>query len=155
VAEISDDATSTAGREIVATRVFDAPRELVWEAWTNPEHVAKWWGPKGFTNTIHEMDVRPGGVWQFVMHGPDGTDYQNKIVFIEIVKPERLVYDHVSGPKFQMTVTFDDHGGKTRLTARMLFESAELRNKVAEEFGAVEGLNQTLGRLEELLAKVN
>jgi uncharacterized protein YndB with AHSA1/START domain len=76
--------------------------------WTDPNHVAQWWGPKGFTNTIHEMDVRPGGVWRFVMHGPDGVDYQNKIVFIEVVKPERLVYDHVSGPKFHVTVTFTE-----------------------------------------------
>ena len=74
----------TAQRELVITRIFDAPRELVWRAWTDPKHVAQWWGPNGFTNTIHEMDVRPGGVWRFVMHGPDGVDYANKIVFGEI-----------------------------------------------------------------------
>ena len=83
-------AAGAAAREIVAARVFDAPRELVFDAWTDPEHVAQWWGPNGFTNTIHEMDVRPGGVWRFVMHGPDGVDYNNKIVYIEVVKPERL-----------------------------------------------------------------
>ena len=81
--------TNTADREIVSARVFDAPRELVWKAWVDPKHVAQWWGPKGFTNTIHEMDVRPGGVWRFAMHGPDGTDYKNEIVFIEVVRPER------------------------------------------------------------------
>lgn len=141
-------------REIVMTRLFDAPRELVFKAWTDPKHVAHWWGPKGFTITTHEMDVRPGGVWRFVMHGPDGVDYKNKIVFVEIVPPERLVYDHVSGPLFQMTVTFAEQDGKTRLTARMLFESAEARDKVIQEFGAVEGLNQTLERLEAYLAKI-
>src|SRR3972149_4696907 len=98
-------------QELILTRIFDAPRELVFEAWTDPKHVAQWWGPNGFTNTIHEMNVRPGGVWRFVMHGPDGVDYPNKIVYDEIVKPERLVYSHVSGPKFQTTVTFDEQGG--------------------------------------------
>ena len=105
---------SLASREIVVTRVFDAPRELVFKMWTDPKHIAQWWGPKGFTSTIHEMDVKPGGVWRFVMHGPDGVDYQNKVVYLEIVKPERIVYSHVSGPQFQMTVTFADEGKKPR-----------------------------------------
>ncbi len=141
-------------REIVITRVFEAPRELVFQAWTDPRHVAQWWGPRGFTNTIHEMDVRPGGVWRFVMHGPDGTDYKNKIVFIEVVKPERLVYSHVSGPLFQMTVTFVEQGARTELTARMVFESAAERERVVKEFNAVEGLNQTLERLAEHITKM-
>lgn len=145
----------TADREIVATRVFDAPRELVFKMWTDPKHVAHWWGPNGFTSTIYEMDVRPGGVWRFVMHGPDGVDYQNKIVYAEIVKPERIVYSHVSGPQFQVTATFAEHGDKAKLTVRMLFESAAQRDKVAKEFGAVEGLNQTLGRLEKQLMKMS
>ena len=87
----------TAAREIVITRVFDAPCERVWEAWTNPQHVANWWGPNGFTTTIEEMDVHPGGVWKHVMHGPDGTDYPNSSVFKEGVKPERMVFAHGSG----------------------------------------------------------
>src|SRR5215510_5227672 len=118
------DATGkTADREIVASRIFDAPRELVWKAWTDPHHVAQWWGPRGFRNTIREMDVRPGGVWQLVMHGPDGRDYQNKIVYVEVVKPERLVYDHVSGPQFRMSVSFTEAGGKTKIVVQMLFET--------------------------------
>jgi uncharacterized protein YndB with AHSA1/START domain len=145
-------AAPSAVREIVVTRVFDAPRELVFKAWTDPEHIARWWGPNGFTNTVYEMDVRPGGVWRFVMHSPDGVDYQNKIVFREIVRPERLVYSHVSGPQFQMMVTFEEQDDKTKLTARMLFESATQREKVVKEFGAIDGLNQTLGRLAEYLA---
>jgi uncharacterized protein YndB with AHSA1/START domain len=149
----NDRATGAADREIAATRVFDAPRDLVWQMWTNSEHIAQWWGPKGFTNTIHEMDVRAGGVWRFIMHGPDGRDYPNKIVYVEILKPERLVYDHVSGPLFQATATFTQEGGKTRVDVRMVFESAKLRDQVAAEFGAVEGLHQTLGRLGEHLAK--
>src|ERR1700748_2358154 len=88
-----------ADRTITATRIFDAPRELVWEAWTDPHHVAQWWGPNGFTNTIHSMDVRPGGEWDFIMHGPDGTDYKNRIVYREIVPLKKIVFDHYA-PNF-------------------------------------------------------
>lgn len=140
-------------RAIVATRLFDAPRELVFEMWTNADHIAKWYGPKGFSVTTHEMDVRPGGVWRFVMHGPDGKDYDNKIVYVEVLKPERLVYDHVVYPLFQSTATFLALGDKTLVSVRMVFESAELRNKIAKEHGAVEGLHQTLERLAQELSK--
>jgi uncharacterized protein YndB with AHSA1/START domain len=135
-------------REITAARTFDAPRELVFEAWTNPEHLPRWWGPRGFTVTVDEIDLRPGGHWRFVMHGPDGTDYKNEIVFVEIVKPERLVLDHVSGPLFRMTVQFTEWAGKTAVAVRMRFESAALRSKIAKDFGAVEGLVQNLEKLE-------
>src|SRR5271155_3914272 len=116
-----DPSQETSDREIVTMRVFEAPRELVFAAWTEPKHVAEWWGPNGFTNTIYEMDVRPGGAWRFVMHGPDGVDYKNEFVYDEVVRPERIVYRHVSPPNFHATVTFDDHAGKTKLTMRMLF----------------------------------
>src|ERR1700688_1274475 len=85
---------SAADREILITRTFDAPRELVWDAMTNPQHVVNWWGPRGFTTTIKEMDVRPGGVWKHVMRGPDGANYPNHSVFKEVVKPERIVFAH-------------------------------------------------------------
>jgi uncharacterized protein YndB with AHSA1/START domain len=146
--------SSTADREIASTRVFDAPRDLVFEAWTSPEHVAQWWGPNGFTTTTQSMDVRPGGEWIFVMHGPDGTDYKNHIVYREVVSPERLVYDHISGPLFRAAVIFDAEGEKTRISMRMLFETAELRKRVAAEFGAVEGLEQTLNHLGEHVTKI-
>jgi len=151
--ERQGDSAGVADRSISATRVFVAPRDLVYQMWTDPQHIGRWWGPNGFTTTIYEMDVRPGGTWRFVMHGPDGRDYQNTIVYVEVVRPERLVYDHVSGPAFRATVTFAAEGENTRVEMQMLFESAALRNKVAEEFGAVGGLNQTLGRLANLLAK--
>ena len=150
-------ATSTAEREIVITRVFDAPRDLVFEAWTDPRHIASWWGPKGFTNTIHEMDVRPGGVWRFVMHGPDGVDYQNKIIYIEVAKPERLVYNHGDEDApghFHVTVTFAERGGKTEITMRMLFKSAEERDFVVQKYNAIEGGNQTFDRLGQWLTKM-
>ncbi len=146
-------------REITHTRIFNAPRELVWQAMTDPQHVVHWWGPRGFTTTIEEMDVRPGGVWKHVMHGPDGTDYPNKSIFIEVVKPERIVYSHGGAKKggtnaqFEATWSFDElETNKTCVTVRMIFPSAEIRNKVAKEYGAVEGLTQTLQRLEERLA---
>lgn len=140
--------------EIGTTRVFDAPRDLVFRMFTDPEHVARWWGPRGFSNTIESMDVRPGGEWKFVMHGPDGRDYQNHIRYVEVTPPSRIVFDHVSGPLFQATIDFADEGEKTRVSMRMEFENAEIRNRVAEEFGAVEGQQQTLDKLGEHLAAV-
>jgi uncharacterized protein YndB with AHSA1/START domain len=145
-------------REIAAVRLFDAPRELVWKVWTDPEHVGKWWGPDGFTTTTHSMEVKPGGVWRFVMHGPDGRDYQNKITYVEVVKPQRLVYKHggdkeVEPVNFQVTVTFRDQGNKTRVDMRMVFPSANARDHVIKTYGAFEGLKQHLGRLEAYLVK--
>jgi uncharacterized protein YndB with AHSA1/START domain len=149
-------AEQSTDREIVITRLFDAPRELVFDAWTDAQHVSQWWGPKGFTTTIHEMNVRPGGVWRFVMHGPDGTDYDNKIVYLEIVRPERLMFAHGADKEndpdqFQVTVTFAEQGGKTTLTMRSVFSSTAQRDKTIA-FGAVEGGHQTLERLAAHLA---
>ena len=146
--------TSVADREIVATRLFHAPRELVFRMWTDREHISNWWGPRGFTTTTSEMDVRPGGVWRFVMHGPDGRNYPNKVVYREIVAPERISYFNESPPPFDTTVTFTEQDGGTAVTARMTFESAELRERVAREHGAVEGLHQTLARLDEVVARM-
>lgn len=152
--------TSTADREIVVSRVFDAPRELVWEAWTDPRHVVHWWGPNGFTTTIEKMDVRPGGVWQHVMHGPDGTDYPNKSTFTEVVKPERIEFSHGGARKgdpaaqFQATWTFEAMGDKTRLTIRMVFPSAAERDTVIKSYGALEGAHQTLERLAGYLPEI-
>jgi uncharacterized protein YndB with AHSA1/START domain len=144
-------------RVIVGTRVLDAPRDLVWRVWTDPVHLAQWWGPNGFRTTTSAYDLRPGGVWRFVMHGPDGRDYQNRITFDEIVKPERLVYHHGGGDdvepvQFRTTVTFDDLGGKTRVTLRGEFPSAEERARVIRDYGADKGLAQTLARLDEYVA---
>jgi uncharacterized protein YndB with AHSA1/START domain len=150
--------SNASDREIVATRLFDAPRERMFQLWTDPAHLGKWWGPRGFATTTHAMDVRPGGEWRFVMHGPDGTDYQNRISYIEVVSPERLVYRHSGDEgtdpvRFHVTVTFAAEAGKTRLTTRMVFDRPEDRTLVAEKYGAIEGLRQTLDRLEELVAQ--
>lgn len=150
--------TGPADRELVFTRVFDAPRELVFQAWTDPKHLAQWWGPRGFQTTVHEMEVRPGGVWRLTMHGPDGRDYRNHIVMLEVIRPERLVFKHDpekgSEPvNHQTTVTFLERGGKTQVTMRMLFSSPDARKHVIRTYEAVEGGNQTLGRLREYLEK--
>ena len=145
---------AAAEREIVITRRLDAPRDLVWQAFTEPEHLIQWWGPDGFTNTFHEIDVRPGGVWRFIMHGPDGTDYDNFVRFIEVVRPERLVYDHGTDERadmFRAFVTFEDADGGTLVTLRTLFPTTGDRDRAIEEVGAIEGGNQTLGRLEAYL----
>jgi len=158
-ARTSRPADQTGDREIVITRLLDAPRELVFDMWTDPKHIAQWWGPNGFTTTIHQMDVRPGGVWRLVMHGPDGRDYQNRLVFLEIAKPERLVYKHdpdegCEPVHCEVTVTFAQEGRLTRLTMRMVFPSAEARDLVVHQYGAIEGGNQTLGRLAQHLADI-
>jgi uncharacterized protein YndB with AHSA1/START domain len=95
----------TSDREIVFTRTFDAPCELVFEAWTDPKHLMQWWGPNGFTNTIHEINVKPGGIWRFIMHGPDGVNYSNKIIYDEVVAPERLVFRKFGGKKGDSTIS--------------------------------------------------
>jgi uncharacterized protein YndB with AHSA1/START domain len=150
---MSAERSETGAREIVITREYDAPRELVF-AWTDPEHIVKWWGPDGFTNTTRSMQLRPGGEWIFVMHGPDGTDYDNRIVFLEIARPERIVFAHGSTDegdpsRFDVTVTFEELGGRTRLTMRSLFPTAEARDFAVKQFGAIEGGRQTLARLGE------
>lgn len=156
VARAKVSVPAEANRELINTRFFKAPRELVFEAWTKPEHVAHWFGPNGFTLTTHQMDVRPGGMWQYIMHGPDGTDYDNRVVYEEISRPERLVYlhghDKDNDPEaFHVTVTFGEEDGGTRLTMRMVLATPEQREMVVG-FGAVEGGNQTLSRLDAYLA---
>lgn len=151
---------SAADRELVFTRTFKAPRELVFEAWTDPKHVVHWWGPTGFTNTIREMSVKPGGVWRFIMHGPDGTDYPNRIVFKQVVKPTLLTFDHGwdvdNDPgKFEVTVNFEAKGKTTEITMKMVFKSKADRDRVVEKYGAVEGNKQTMDRLEEYLVKMS
>jgi uncharacterized protein YndB with AHSA1/START domain len=140
---------------IIGTRVFNGPRDLVFAMWTDPKHLAQWWGPNGFTTTTHAFDFRPGGNWRFVMHGPDGRDYQNRITYDEIVPPERIIYRHAGGDdvepvQFTQTVTFEDIGnGRTRLIWHGKFPSAQERARVIREYGADKGLVQTMARLAD------
>lgn len=138
-------------REITATRILKVPRDLVWKVWTEPEHIKQWWGPDGFTNTIESMEVRAGRQWKFIMHGPDGVDYRNIITYIEVKKPELIIYEHGPSPKFNVKVTFETFGKYTRLNMRMTFDSAEELKRTVKTFNAVEGLEQTLNRLEGYL----
>lgn len=144
-------AEAPADREIVSTRVFDAPRERLFRAFSDPKVLARWWGPNGFTSTFQEFDFRPGGAWRFVMHGPDGADYRNESEFIEVVSPERIVLDHLRPMhRFQMTMTFAEEAGKTRLTWRMRFESAAELERVRVVVRAAN--EQNFDRLQAQLA---
>jgi uncharacterized protein YndB with AHSA1/START domain len=145
------ESLKTTDRELVIERTLNANIELVWEAFTNPDHIKNWWGPTGFTNTIFKMEVQEGGIWEFVMHGPDGTDYKNKSAYKEINKPNRIVFDHVSGPKFTATITLTAEGKKTHLRWQMLFDTAEEFQRTLKTFKADEGLRQNIERLEEYL----
>lgn len=138
--------------ELVLERIFDAPRDLVFKVWTDPAHVAQWWGPHGFKTTIHAMDVRPGGRWHYTMRGPDGDDYPFDGVYAEIVEPERLVFDGAihadTSQRVWTEVTFTEQDAKTKVTVRQVLwiESAASR-------GASIGWNQQLDRLTAYLAK--
>ena len=144
---------SSPGREIVSTRVLNAPRELVWKAWTDPKHLAQWWGPNGFTNTFNEFDQKAGGHWRYVMHAPDGHDFNNHSVFLEVTKPERIVLDHVSAPQFLAVVTFKEQEGQTRITFRQIFQSASECEKMKPL--CIPANEQNLDRLEAELRKMS
>lgn len=146
-------------RVIAGIRECDAACELVFSAWTDAKHLAQWWGPDGFTTTTSRFEFRSGGVWRFVMHGPDGRDYQNRVTFDEIVPPERIVYRHGGGEdvepvQFKTTVIFEDLGGRTRIVWRHEFPTAAERDRVIKDFGADKGLAQTMARLADYVAKV-
>lgn len=146
--------TLPSDREIVITRIFDAPRELVFKVWTDPQLIPQWWGPKSSTTTVDKMDVRPGGVWRFVEHEPDGSEYAFNGVYHEIVPPERIVstfeYEGMPGHVSVETVTFEEHEGKTKMTSHALFQSIEDRDGILKS-GMEEGAAETWSRFEELL----
>jgi uncharacterized protein YndB with AHSA1/START domain len=138
---------------ILNIRIYDAPRELVWKVWAEPEHVKQWWGPRGFTNTNKEHDFKVGGYWRFVMHGPDGKDFDNEIIFQEILPPEKLVMMHSFGPRFVMTLLLEDLGnGKTKLTYHCDFGNKATCDSVKPY--AVPGNEQHLQCLAEYLEKM-
>lgn len=137
--------------KLLVTRLLSAPRDLVFKAFTEPEHLVKCWGPKGFTNTNKEISVKPGGVWNFIMHGPDGTDYPNRIVFEEVSK-NRISYTH-GGEEgepgtFHSVITLEEKGQKTFLSMRAIFATAAEREMVVREHGAIEGGKQTIDKLQ-------
>jgi len=148
---MSARASSSADREVLITRIINAPRDLVFAAWVDPKHADKWMGPVGYTTVTQSMDVRPGGMWRFTMSGPQGV-FPSRVTYIEVVKPSQLVYRHGADrdddpDAFDVTVTFEDLGDKTHITMRSVFPSAAARDKVVKEFKAIEGGYQTLERL--------
>lgn len=152
----------TEDRVLVITRSFDAPRALVWRAFADSYHLRQWWGPKGYTNPVCELDFRVGGHWHNVMRGPDGTELPTDVEFIEIVEPERIVYRNAPAvgdvwgdsppPSFLRTITFEENNGRTTLTIRAEFETADHKRAVVRR-GFVQGTNESLDKLTELLMR--
>jgi uncharacterized protein YndB with AHSA1/START domain len=150
---------SEAARCIVVERTLDAPRELVFEAFTDTRHLSRWYGPDGFSITTESFEFRQGGKWRFVMHGPDGRDYRNRLTFDVIDPPSRLVASHDGGDDTDpanhvMHITLEAEGAKTRLTWKLVFASIAERDRVAREFHAVEGCQQTTARLVGYVASM-
>ncbi len=145
-------------REIVLSRVIDAPRELVFEAFTEVRHLSRWWGPEGFSTTTRSLDFRVGGEWDFVMHGPDGTDYPEWITWTEIIAPERIAMLHGESREdpnaFESVLTFQPDGEATRIEMRTVFPTQELRQEAVEKYHAIEGGQQTLGNLAAYVAEL-
>jgi len=138
------------GNQLIYTRVLNAPRELVWEVWTEPHHIKEWFGPDGFTITHKNMDVQPGKQWRYTMHG-FGQDFENQVEYLEVEKPSLLVYKHGGDEEFKsfmVYITFEDLGGKTLLTMRSVLESEEYIAAINKKYGVVEGGKQTLSKLE-------
>ena len=150
--------SATADREIVISRVIEAPRELVFEAFTEVRHLSRWWGPTGFTTTTRSFEFRVGGEWEFVMHGPDGTDYQEWITWTEIVPPERIALRHGESRgdphAFESVLRFAPDGGATWLEMRTVFLTKELRDEAVERYHAIEGGQQTLGNLAAYVTEI-
>jgi uncharacterized protein YndB with AHSA1/START domain len=150
--------SATADREIVISRVISAPRELVFEAFTEVRHLSQWWGPEGFTTTTRAFEFGVGGVWDFVMHGPDGTDYQEWISWTEIVPPERIALLHGESRgdpnAFESVLTFAPDGAATRIEMRTVFPTKELRDEAVEKYHAIEGGQQTLSNLAAYVTEI-
>ncbi|GEO05639.1 activator of HSP90 ATPase [Adhaeribacter aerolatus] len=145
--------STTPDCEIVSSRIFNASRELVFAAWTDPNHLKNWWGPAGFTNTFNEFDLRPGGRWRFIMHGPDKGNYLNDCEFIKIEKPALIAWKRHSKPLFQVVATFEEvSGDKTKIIFKMLFNSAEECRKV--KAFAVDKNEENFDKLENELIKM-
>src|SRR5438445_13841920 len=149
---------ATADREIVISRVISAERELVFEAFTELRHLSRWCGPEGLTTTTQAFEVRVGGEWEFVMHGPDGTDYQEWIAWTEIAPPERIALLHGAyrgDPNaFASVLTFSPDGAATRIEMRTVFPTKELRDEAVEKYHAIEGGQQTLSNLAAYVTEI-
>lgn len=148
----------TADREIVISRAIGAPRELVFDAFTEVRHLSQWWGPEGFTTTTRAFEFCVGGEWEFVMHGPDGTDYSEWITWTEIARPERIAMLHGESRgdpnAFESVLTFAPDGAVTRIEMRTVFPTRELRDEAVERYHAIEGAEQTLSNLNAYVSRI-
>ena len=138
---------------LIHTRILDAPRELVWEVWTTPEHIKEWWGPNGFSLTTKSMTVEPGKIWDSIMHGW-GQDFDSKVEYVEVKKPSLLSYKHFGESEeynFFVSVSFTEIDGKTLLTMRSTFKSKAIIEELNKRANVIEGAKQTLNRLENYL----
>ncbi|WPR70356.1 SRPBCC domain-containing protein [Flavobacterium sp. NG2] len=144
---------NTENRQLNINRIFKAPIELVWKAWTEPELIANWWGPNGFSTTIHNMNVEVGGEWKLTMHGPDGTNYPNRSIYKEIIPYKKIVFEHFN-PNFITTVLFESQGEETLMDWTMLFETEEMFEAVVKAHKADEGLKQNVEKLAEYLTNL-
>ena len=137
-----------ANREQRIVQTFNAPIELVWEVWTNPEHIINWWGPAGFTSTVHSMDLSEGGEWKLTLHGPDGTNYPNRSIYKEIIPFRKIVFEHFN-PHFITTVLFNPKGEGTEIDWSLLFDTVEMHDVVVKAHKADEGQRQNMEKLEK------
>lgn len=144
--------TTIGEKDIATTVLLNVSREQAFEAWTNPEQLALWWGPRGFRNTFEQFEPKPDGDWKFVMHGPDGKDYVNHNVFREVRPHERIVIEHLHFPPFKLTATFEDEGDRTKLTFHQDFATKEAFDQVKGY--CIEGNEQNIERIQELLGKL-
>jgi uncharacterized protein YndB with AHSA1/START domain len=138
--------------------MIEGPRSLVFEAYSSIEHLSRWWGPDGFSTTTRSFEFYVGGIWDFVMHGPDGTDYPNRIEWRDITPPERLVFMHGTGANdfdaFESTVLFAARGNTTEVTLRSLFNTREQRDELVARYHALEGAEQHLAKLADYIATI-
>jgi uncharacterized protein YndB with AHSA1/START domain len=141
---------------LIHTRILDAPRDLVWEVWTTPEHIKEWWGPDGFSLSIKSMNVEPGKIWDSIMHGW-GRDFDSKVEYVEVKKPSLLSYKHFGESEeynFFVSVSFTEVEGKTLLTMKSTFKSKAIIEELNKRANVIEGAKQTLNRLENYLKKL-
>lgn len=132
--------------------LLKVPTDIVWEMWKNPEHIENWWGPNGFTNTIHKMDFREEGEWNLTMHGPDGKNYPNRSIFKEIISLRKIVFEHFN-PHFITTVLFESNNSETLLDWTLLFDSEEMFDIIVKAHKADQGQKENIEKLEKYLSE--
>ena len=139
--------------EVTTIRIIHANQHIVFKAWTDPERLKNWWGPNGFTNTFHVFDLKPGGKWSFIMHSPDGKDFPNESIFVEINEPHHLVFDHICEPFFRADVNFEKlNNNQTKIVWKMIFQEKESFDKLSAFIGEKneENMNRLVVEIEKM-----